>query len=224
MGNISSIFVYLRNVTDRLCCRALETNYDVEKSGTYFLPSNDKIITKTFSETEQPKAVCGQSSFYIASTTTIYQSPVLTPQSSIATTISNSSSDIEIQNWCEIDLNEPRVYRPLSTPIKDSEIFRRFRGDINDRGTIIFIPEDHQANESQRNKEVPGVHNSEDQKRTLWTKTMNRLRGSRRQMLIQNYLAKHKSDEVHAADLKIDIETGPSEVSRVRNGVIESDL
>lgn len=144
----------------------------------------------------------------------------MTPHSSLATTISDTNSE-EAQNWYDIDL--PPVYRPLSTPIKN-QVVHRFRGDANDRGTIIFIPEHPIERSEQTKMEVPGIHNtSVYKKRTLWTKTKDRLMGNRRQIQIQNYLEKHKSEEMNP-DVKVDIETERPGTTRLCKGFLESAL
>ncbi|XP_063705708.1 uncharacterized protein LOC134834846 [Culicoides brevitarsis] len=207
MGNSFSVTDCCHQLVDRMCCRTAKSDFDVEKG----VPQQE--ISKL--------GIPQQSSFYIPSSTTTENPPsstsstriaaILSSNSSQATTWSKSGSEEEIQKWTDIDL--PRIYQPLSAPIDTPENVQRFRRG-GDRGTIVFVSEMPKVT---RQKEIPGIH-SLTQKRTIWTKTKDRILGTkRRQMQIQNYLAKHKSDEISP-------ENEGKDVPRAQLGVLESDL
>lgn len=231
MGNTASIHNCYKYVTDRICCRA---ENDVERGGKYFcthFPFHKELFYSIPVPSHEISRIgAHQNSFYIPSTTTIASNPsstssarlatILTPHSSQATTISKSSSaEEEIQNWYDIDL--PRVYRPLSAPVDMPDSMHHRRGD---RGTIIFMPEKRTAASELSHKEIPGIHKTV-QKRSLWTKTKDRVMGGRRrQVQLQNYLTKHKSDEIKP-DVKTESETSTIPcVTRLHQGMLESDL
>lgn len=104
------------------------------------------------------------------------------------------------------------------------ENVQRFRGDFNDRGTIVFTPENSFNRTERTRNEVPGIHNLTGNKdKSVWTKAKDRMTYRRRHMQIQKHLAKHKSDEMKP-DINVDSDTRQREATRLRDGVLESDL
>lgn len=173
-----------------------------------------KTVFKLFIESQTIQYVFGQSSFYIS---TPIPSTV-SAHSSIATTVSKSTSE-DIQTWHDIDL--PRVYRPLSTPINMTpEKAYRFGAE----GTIMFIPEHLDVHSNQKKVEIAGVHAANgNRKPNIWQKTKERLLGNRRHIKIQSFLKQQKSEDSEIKDETVaTVEITRS--SRYINGVLESDL
>lgn len=100
------------------------------------------------------------------------------------------------------------------------ENVQRYRGEFNDRGTIVFMPE----NSERTRNEIPGIHILTSNKdKSVWTKAKDRMTYRRRQMQIQKHLAKHKSDEMKP-DINVESDTHQREPTRLRKGVLESNL